>query len=109
MKTYHLNELGVIGGRESNSDIYIKNLLLGIDHKDAELHSHPDSDEYYVILDGKVLFEHGEEKVNVEIETGGVICFGRGELHRIAQITTPTKVMIIKSTNSVRDTKNRAK
>ena len=26
MKTYQLNELGVIGGRESDSNIYIKNM-----------------------------------------------------------------------------------
>jgi mannose-6-phosphate isomerase-like protein (cupin superfamily) len=101
MKTYHLDNLGVIGGRESESNIYIKNLLLGVDHNDAELHSHPDSDEYYVVLDGRILFEHKEG--TIEIGTGGIICFARGELHRISRVITPSKVMIIKSTNSVRD------
>ncbi len=101
MKTYSLNHFGVIGGRENNSHIYIKNLDLDTDHFDEKLHSHPDSDEYYVILEGKIRFEKTSSEI--EIGTGEVICFYQDELHRIKQVLVPTKVMIIKTTNSVRN------
>lgn len=97
MKIYKLDQRGIIGGRENNSHIYIKNLSLDTDYRDKGFHSHPDTDEYYIVLEGSILFEHaqGTEK----IESSESICFLRGEIHLIAKVERPTKVIIIKSTD----------
>jgi len=101
MKIYQLQNSHIIGGRENNSHIYMKNIDLNRDHRDKELHSHPDSDEYYLILTGKIVFEY--ESGEVHIQEGEIICFQKDELHRISKVITPAKAIIIKSTDSIRE------
>lgn len=76
----------------------MKNLSLDIDHKDSDFHIHPNTDEYYIILDGSIIFEYDQGEVKVE--SSEIICFSRGETHRIVKIDRPSKVMIIKLTES---------
>lgn len=96
MKKYSIDQLGVIGGQENDSDLYIKNVDLDTNHFDKELHNHTDSDEFYILLDGEVDFE--TETDIIRAKTGDVLCFSKDENHRIAEVIQQTKMLILKTT-----------
>ena len=63
---------------------YLKNLnvCLNILHpgKETRGHEHADSDEVYIIMDGKGEFQLGEKRF--EVETGDIILVKGGEFHK---------------------------
>ena len=51
----------------------------------SPIHSHPDADEIYYILEGQGLFNDG--KVERKLGPGDVVIFPAGEVHRVQSIT----------------------
>ena len=51
----------------------------------SPIHSHPDADEIYYILDGEGLFNDGGKEVR--LGPGATVVFPAGEVHQVSAIT----------------------
>lgn len=51
----------------------------------SPIHSHPDADEIYLIMEGEGLFNDGQKEVR--LGPGEAVIFPAGEVHRVQSIT----------------------
>lgn len=51
----------------------------------SPIHSHPDADEIYYILDGEGLFNDG--RTEARLGPGATVVFPAGEVHQVSAIT----------------------
>jgi mannose-6-phosphate isomerase-like protein (cupin superfamily) len=88
--------LDLKGSVEFSSDRHVYKFLAETPHSSisvvgweagqaSPIHSHPDADEIYYVLEGEGLFNDGRKEVR--LGPGATVIFPAGEVHRVQSIT----------------------
>lgn len=102
MKLYTFaNDPGVITGQENNNDLFIRKTVFSTGYSEAEYHNHPNSFEFYVILQGNVEFESVDKNSFIGTK-GSIVYFEIGEPHRIVTVRDDVEMLLIKKIGSLK-------
>lgn len=93
MKGVTLNTLDVkISGKDTGNDLAVFEQIGSTPNGGPPLHIHPDQDEWFYIIEGKYLFQVGEDKF--QMKAGDTIFLPRKVQHAFIQLTEKGKMIV---------------
>jgi mannose-6-phosphate isomerase-like protein (cupin superfamily) len=63
--------------------------------RDTVAHAHRDSDEIYIVLEGKMVIAVNDELFNVA--AGEVLCVPSGAVHQLVRVEVPHRSLVLRS------------
>ena len=94
-------ESSVICGQENNKDLFIRKVVFEKGYSEENFHNHPNSFEFYFILDGQITFVNENGEVNAK--KNEIIYFEEAELHKIAKASEKVTMLLIKKIGSIKN------
>ncbi|MBU3935059.1 cupin domain-containing protein [Patescibacteria group bacterium] len=96
MKTYNFGgDPGVITGQENNPDLFIRKTNFPAGYTETDYHNHPNSYEFYVVLQGQIKFESSNKEI-CDASSGSLVYFNEAESHRIVMVGEDVEMLLIK-------------
>ena len=100
MQIFSSNIDGVTAGEEHASPLFIRKVTFPTVYSESSDHQHPNSFEYYIIINGELVFVSGDKEFTAR--SGDIVYFQEGELHRISSVKTKTEMLLFKKIGAIK-------
>ena len=84
----------VICGEENNPDLFIRKTIFDVGYSEKEFHNHPNSFEFYLVLEGQLTFANEQEELLAT--EGSIVYFAKAEKHKITSVSKKTTMLLFK-------------
>lgn len=84
----------VVCGKENNKGLFIRKMIFSIGYTESKYHHHPNSFEFYLILQGKIKFQTKEK--GLIASKGSLVYFEEAEPHKITKVTEKVEALLLK-------------
>ncbi len=96
-----MDDSGVVCGQENNQDLFIRKTVFEVGYTESEFHSHPNSYEFYFILEGGLSFANETEEISAT--KGSIVYFQEAEPHKITKVNQKTTMLLIKKIGAIKN------